>query len=119
MREKNIDIIAVDFDGTLCSECYPEIGLPNLPLIALLKRLQGQGKRIILWTCRCGEPLEEAVAWCGRFGLRFDAVNANVPEILKTYGMESRKISADVYIDDRSCFPWMGESEWERYFCRE
>ena len=35
--EKKIEIIAVDFDGTLCSECYPAIGMPNLPLFALLK----------------------------------------------------------------------------------
>lgn len=108
MRKKKIQIIAVDFDGTLCSECYPEIGLPNLPLIFLLKQLRAQGKKVILWTCRCGERLEEAIGWCEAFGLTFDAVNENVPEILELYGMESRKISADVYIDDKSCFPWMG-----------
>lgn len=118
MREKNIQIIAVDFDGTLCSECYPEIGLPNLPLIYLLKRLRMQGKKIILWTCRCEERLSDAVTWCERFGLQFDAVNENVPETLEQYGMESRKISADVYIDDKSCFPWMSRQEWERYLLK-
>ncbi len=116
MREKRIQIIAVDFDGTLCGECYPEIGAPNLPLIYLLKQLQLQGRKVILWTCRCGERLEDAVAWCEQLGLQFDAVNENVPEILEQYGMESRKISADVYIDDKSCFPWMNSREWERYF---
>lgn len=118
MSENTIRIIAVDFDGTLCSDCYPEIGLPNLPLIYLLKQLQVQGKKIILWTCRCEERLEEAVRWCEMFGLQFDAVNANVPETLERYGMESRKISADVYIDDKACFPWMSRQEWERYLLR-
>ena len=116
MRDKQIRIIAVDFDGTLCSECYPEIGLPNLPLIYLLKQLQEQGTKLILWTCRCDEHLEKAVEWCGNFGLEFDAVNQNVPETIALYGTESRKISADVYIDDKSCFPWMSKQEWERYF---
>lgn len=72
--EKKIEIIAVDFDGTLCSECYPAIGMPNLPLFALLKGARRQGKKVILWTCRCGDLLEEAVAWCRMFGLEFDAV---------------------------------------------
>lgn len=104
---KDVQIIAVDFDGTLCGECYPQIGLPNLPLIALLKQLRMEGKRIILWTCRCGERLSDALVWCEGLGLQFDAVNENVPEVLAQYGMESRKISADIYIDDKSCFPWM------------
>lgn len=112
-EKKNIQIIAVDFDGTLCSDCYPAIGIPNLPLIYLLIRLQRRGKRIILWTCRCGEQLEAAVAWCRGFGLEFDAVNANVKETLQRYGTESRKISADVYIDDKACFPWLTEQEWK------
>lgn len=104
---REIRIIAVDFDGTLCTECYPAIGLPNLRLISLLKELRIQGRQVILWTCRCGERLEEAVDWCRGFGLEFDAVNANVRETLVRYGTDARKISADVYIDDRSCGPWI------------
>ena len=46
---KKYEIIAVDFDGTLCSDCYPDIGKPNLPLIELLKALKREGCRIILW----------------------------------------------------------------------
>lgn len=115
MREKNIQIIAVDFDGTLCVDCYPGIGMPNLPLIYLLKQLRKQGKQVILWTCRCGIRLQEAVEWCRGFGLEFDAVNENVPNTLERYGTESRKISADVYVDDRSCFPWETGQEWKKY----
>lgn len=101
MVEKRI--IAVDFDGTLCADEYPGIGAPNLPLIAYLKRLKAEGCQLILWTCRCGELLEEAVAWCTGCQLYFDAVNENVEETLEKYGTDSRKIFADVYIDDRSC----------------
>ena len=99
-------IIAVDFDGTLCTDAYPDMGVPNLPLIGLLKKLQQEGCQLILWTCRCGKELEAAVAWCEKFGLVFDKVNQNTEEIIQKYGSDSRKIYADVYIDDKSCFPW-------------
>lgn len=99
-------IIAVDFDGTLCTDVYPDIGIPNIRLIEMLKVLQKDGAQIILWTCRCGKALDEAVIWCGKFGLTFDRVNENTKEILEKYGSDSRKIYADVYIDDKACFPW-------------
>lgn len=101
---EEIRIIAVDFDGTLCANAYPGIGAPNAALITLLKRLRAEGCQLILWTCRCGELLEEAVDWCRQFQLGFDAVNENVEETLEKYGTDSRKVFADVYIDDRSCF---------------
>ena len=106
-RKKEYRIIAVDFDGTLCTDCYPEVGLPNIPLIRLLKELKQQGRQLILWTCRCGKQLEDAKEWCTKFGLEFDAINGNVPQIIEKYGSDSRKIYADVYIDDKACFPWM------------
>lgn len=99
-------IIAVDFDGTLCMDSYPGIGIPNMPLIEMLKSLQKEECKIILWTCRCGKRLEEAVRWCQTFGLIFDKINENTDEILEEYGSDSRKIYADVYIDDKACFPW-------------
>ena len=61
---KKYEIIAVDFDGTLCSDCYPDIGKPNLPLIELLKALKREGCPIIIWTCSRGRKLEQAVQWC-------------------------------------------------------
>jgi len=96
-------IIAVDFDGTLCKECYPNIGEANKRLIDTLRQLQSDGCKIILWTCRCGQRLEEAVQWCFFNGLIFDAINENVPEIIEYYGSDSRKIFADIYIDDKAC----------------
>ncbi len=98
-------IIAVDFDGTLCESRYPEIGQPNIPLINGLKEKQAQGDKLILWTCRSGEYLEKAVEWCRSHGLTFDRVNENLPEILELWGNDSRKITADVYIDDRAAAP--------------
>ena len=99
-------IIAVDFDGTLCEEEWPEIGSANKFLINKLIDLQKQGAKVILWTCRNGNLLEDAVNWCGQHGLIFDAVNENLPEILESYGgKDSRKITADYYIDDKALNP--------------
>lgn len=99
-------IIAVDFDGTLCRDCYPRIGEANERLIRRLKELRAQGDRLILWTCRNGERLEEALRFCMVRGLVFDAVNENLPETVEAFGGDSRKIFADVYIDDRCAAPW-------------
>lgn len=99
----NFKIIAVDFDGTLCENKWPEIGEPNLELIAYLKERQAAGDKLILWTCRRDEILQNAVVWAAKHGIIFDAVNANLPEVLEWMGGDSRKIFADVYIDDKNC----------------
>ena len=98
-------IIAVDFDGTLCYSNWPELGDPNAALIEYLKECKEAGHKLILWTCRAGEPLENAVSWCRQQGLTFDADNDNLPEIVSLYGNNSRKITCDYYIDDRACLP--------------
>lgn len=95
-------VIAVDFDGCLCEDEWPEIGAPNIETIARIRAAKMAGCKIILWTCRVGELLERAVKWCAGQGIIFDAVNKNVPERLEFYGSDSRKISADEYWDDRA-----------------
>lgn len=95
-------IIAVGFDGTLCTNKWPEIGDPNYPLIEYLKKQQNLGNKVILWTCRTGELLDKAVKWCSIHDLYFDAVNANIPEVYLKMNGDSRKIFAHEYIDDRA-----------------
>lgn len=95
-------IIAVDFDGTLCVNKWPEIGKPNMDLINYLKDRRADGNRVILWTCRVGSKLMEAIYFCASHGLYFDAVNENLPEVIKEFSIESRKIFAHEYIDDRA-----------------
>ncbi|SFQ43089.1 hypothetical protein SAMN02910358_02084 [Lachnospiraceae bacterium XBB1006] len=106
-------IIAVDFDGTLCRDCYPNIGEPNLPLLYYLREQKKQGTKLILWTCRSSLPLAQAVAWCESLGLTFDSVNQNLPENIAQYGTDTRKVYADLYIDDRSInWSFQTESGW-------
>ena len=95
-------IIAVDFDDTLMLKTAAGKAIPNTVLMASLAKEQARGNIVILWTCREGEPLNEAVRYCVQHGFRPNYVNRNAPEIIKRFGGDSRKIYADVYIDDRA-----------------
>ena len=105
MDTKGNRIIAVDFDGTLHTGTWPEIGDANMTVFNFCRNEQLNGARLILWTNRAGELLEDAVAWCKERGLEFDAVNENLPELIELYGNDCRKINADIYIDDKAVNP--------------
>ena len=95
-------IYAVDFDGTLCENQWPEIGEPKQKIIDFCIRKREQGHRLILWTCRSGQNLANALKWCNDRGLFFHAVNSNIPEQIILYNSDPRKIGADYNIDDRN-----------------
>lgn len=98
-------IIAVDFDGTLVEDKYPEIG-PKIDLVfEAVKRWKRMGYKIVLWTCRDGEPLKEAVSFCLNNGLVFDAVNRNIPEVVELFQNDTRKVYANFYLDDKNMRP--------------
>ena len=100
-------IFAVDFDGVITRHNrFPHLGDPNIELIEWLKRQKEDGVKLILWTCREGWLLEEAVTFCQSYGLEFDAINANLPEVIKRYGGDNRKVFAHMYIDDCCKTPW-------------
>ncbi len=94
-------IIAIDFDGTIVEHRYPDIGKQVPFAFDTLKALQKKGHRLILWTHRSGEPLKKAVNYCSDHGVEFYAVNKNYPEELWDNEL-SRKINADIYVDDRN-----------------
>lgn len=102
-------IYAVDFDGTLCTENFPEIGKEIPGRMEALRRLKANGHKIILWTCRrndaYGDNLTEAIEWCRARGVVFDAVNENLPEIKEKWGGDTRKVYCDYYIDDKNVSP--------------
>lgn len=94
-------VIAVDFDGVVVENKYPEIGNYNREIIEWICFLQRMGNTIILYTCRSGEDLRKAVLACQEIGFHPDYVNENALELIDLYGADCRKISAHVYIDDR------------------
>jgi len=110
---ENTRTIAVDFDGTIVEHAYPEIGDEMLFAFDTLKALQEKGHRLILWTFRDGQYLDDAVAYCKKNGVEFYAVNQSYPE--EKYDLSiSRKIQCEVFIDDRNLGGFPGWSEvWQ------
>jgi hypothetical protein len=102
--------IAVDFDGTIVEHRYPDIGEIIPGAFEVLRELQERGHRLILWTVRDGIDLKNAVDFCLDHGIIFYAVNESMPnEEFNKY--ISRKVDADVFIDDRNVGGFLG---WDK-----
>lgn len=106
------EFVAVDFDGTLCTDAFPDIGKPNPLVIAYVKRLAVEGSKIILNTCRengTRKLLDEAVDFCKAQEIPLFAVNENpANEYPARFGLshsDGRKVYANLYIDDKAMNP--------------
>lgn len=95
-------IIAIDFDGTISRGKYPAIDGLQPYAVDTVNALYDAGHYIIINTCRSGEQLLAAINWMLQQGIKFHRVNDNHPETPITYGSNSRKIYAHVYIDDKN-----------------
>lgn len=97
-------MVAVDFDGTVVEHSYPEIGKPLPGAVETLQRLAAVGHHLILWTCREGKDLSAALLWLSEHGIMIAGANELPAGLFDpfTYLGESRKVYADVYIDDRN-----------------
>jgi hydroxymethylpyrimidine pyrophosphatase-like HAD family hydrolase len=104
-------VIAVDYDGTIFEDSWPKLGDPRQDVIKQIKKFRKMGAEIVLWTCREGKSLQEALSRCSTEDLEFDAVNENSPsqkeyqaKVLNEKGevFALRKIFATLYVDDRA-----------------
>jgi len=111
MISEKSKVIAVDFDGTIVEHAYPAIGPEMMFALATLKKLNEQGHKLLLWTIREGALLQEAVDFCKAGGVEFYAVNKNFPEEEYEPGVTSRKLNADIFIDDRNVGGFRGWGE--------
>ena len=99
-------VIAIDFDGTLFENAFPDIGPPRNEVIEWAIKAKQRGNLIVLWTCRDGDTLQKAIEACASCGLVFDAVNDMPIEWFEPKGNPKyRKMFADVYVDDRAMTP--------------
>lgn len=96
-------VIALDFDGTIVEHKYPEIG-EEIPFATeTIRMLIAERHKVILWSVREGKLLDDAVNWCRERGIEFYAVNRDYPEETKENNNHfSRKLKADIFIDDRN-----------------
>jgi hypothetical protein len=108
---KNNKKLAIDFDGTIVEDAYPGIGKAKIFAFDTLKKFQSEGYRLILWTYRHGKTLDEAIEFCKKNGVEFYAINSSFEGEFFELESQSRKIDADLFIDDRNLggFPGWGE----------
>nr|DAG17541.1 MAG TPA: nucleotidase 5'-nucleotidase [Bacteriophage sp.] len=97
-------IYSFDFDGTLCTNKFPQIGEPIQNVVNLARQVKSEGHYIILNTMREGKSLDEAIEWCKNQGIVFDAINDNLPHMKEYFNNNPRKIFANYYIDDHNWF---------------
>ena len=95
-------IIAIDFDGTICRSQFPTIQGEQPYAAEVIRKLHERGHYIIIWTCRTGENLLDAINWLAGHDIPFDRVNDNHPDNIAEHGGNNRKVYADCYIDDKN-----------------
>jgi hypothetical protein len=98
-------IIAIDFDGTITKNKWPEVGQFRFLAKPVIKWLQKRGHELILFTCREGDYLYNAYFFLKSNGIEVTYYNENTKERIEEYGGDCRKISADLYLDDKALFP--------------
>lgn len=104
---RDFPVIAIDFDDTCCLDAYPKRGKDIEGAVDVLKDLHAQGYRFILWTCREHvdvngvDPLQEALDWFAKYEIPLYAINDDPDAEARGY-IPSRKIYADIVIDDKS-----------------
>ena len=98
-------VIAIDFDGTIVKNRWPEIGKMRFLAKPIIKWLQKRGHEPILFTCREWDYLDHAYYFLKANGIEFKYYNENTEKRIEQYGGDCRKVSADLYLDDRAFFP--------------
>tara|TARA_R110000851_G_scaffold78000_5_gene172081 strand:+ start:18183 stop:18617 length:435 start_codon:yes stop_codon:yes gene_type:complete len=106
-------VLAIDFDGTIASLSFPEVGTLRKDADVVIRKLHRQGHRIIINTCRSGKMEGMAQDFLDDNFIPYDFINSNLPELITQYKQDCRKISADIYIDDK-CLT--GLPSWEQIY---
>ena len=94
--------ISIDFDGCIVTLAYPQIGKVRNGAKAVITRWYNEGHTIVINSCRNGNMQKEMVIALVHNGIPFHYVNENSQALIDLYGGDTRKISADIYFDDRS-----------------
>ena len=90
-------LIGVDFDSTCVTHAYPAIGHEIPECVKTLQALVKKGARLILYTMRSDVELMAAVQWMRDHHVELWAINHNP---MQHRFSSSRKVYADIYIDD-------------------
>jgi len=108
-------ILAIDFDGTIVDDKHPEIGELKDGAKEAINQLYNDGYTIIIWSCRNGIHKARAIEFLVKSGIKFHRFNESCPVNLSEHkGVDTRKVYANLYIDDRMLFklPTWDEIYW-------
>ena len=100
MEKQNL-VLAIDFDGTIAELSFPEVGELKKDADVYINKLFDEGHHIVINTCRSGVHEGAAEAFLKEKGIRYHYINSNMPYLIEQYKQDCRKISADIYIDDK------------------
>lgn len=106
-------VLAIDFDHTICISDYPRLGEMREDAAEVIRKLHEEGFGIVINTCREGRALSSAIDWLDENNIPYDYVNCNFPHLIERYNADCRKISADMYIDDKNVEPL---PEWKKIY---
>ena len=97
-------VIAIDLDGTIWNEDYPNTGVPFPNAIETINAMVSEGYEIIIWTARDNENL----MFCKKELIDIFELNPNVKfnqhsnYFTSIYKISSPKVNASIYLDDKS-----------------
>jgi len=94
-------VIAIDFDLTICDSKYPLLGDRIKGAKKYINKLHAEGYGIVINTCRTDTEAHMAIEWLDDHGINYHYFNCNFPYRIDQYRQDCRKISADLYIDDK------------------
>ena len=109
-------VIAIDFDGTIVENTYPTIGNIKQDVVEVIKTLIFKDNcEIIIWTCREGKYLQDAIKFLNKNFIPYHYINDNCNWAKETfsYNANCRKIFADLYIDDKAIF---AKIKWKQMY---
>lgn len=93
--------ISIDYDDTIVYQDFPNAGTIKPNAVKVINRLHEEGHQIMIWTCRVGERFDIAMNYLKEQGIKFHIANVNHPDIIAKFGEDTRKMFADIYIDDK------------------
>lgn len=94
---KKLKTVAIDFDGTIVEHRFPKVGDLKMNVVKKIKAWYEKGHTIIIWTCRTDKYADEAKAFLDKNNIPYHFFNENPSSRIK-----SRKVLADIYLDDRA-----------------
>ncbi|MBC1615349.1 hypothetical protein HB904_04070 [Listeria booriae] len=102
MMKLKYKYFAIDFDGTIVQDKFPHVGELLIGAKETLVKINEAGGQITIWTCREGQEKQECIEFLKANNVPYDFINCNHPDLIKKFGIDCRKIGADIYIDDKS-----------------